>query len=105
MSDIPNTMWNPLTQNEEITLKQEGKEYITVKGKERERINGKRTRKEKKIERYNTELKADFGILQKQNVLMQSEFEPKLNEMSVDCKVKIKNHIHEFEKLQEATEK
>ena len=31
---------------------------------------------------------------------MQSEFEQRLNEMSIDFKVKIKNHIHEFENLQ-----
>jgi len=36
---------------------------------------------------------------------MQAEFEEKLNEMSVDFKVKIKNKIHEFEKLQETTER
>ena len=36
---------------------------------------------------------------------MQSEFDQRLNEMSIDFKVKIKNHIHEFENLQEATEK
>jgi hypothetical protein len=36
---------------------------------------------------------------------MQSEFEERLNEMNIDSKVKIKNHIHEFENLQEATEK
>ena len=36
---------------------------------------------------------------------MQSEFEERLNEMSIDFKVKIKNHIHEFENLEEATEK
>jgi hypothetical protein len=36
---------------------------------------------------------------------MKSEFEQKLNEMSVDFNVKITNHIHEFEKLQEATKK
>ena len=59
----------------------------------------------KKLYRYNAELKAEFGILQKQNVLMQAEFEQKLNEMSVDFKVKIKNKIHEFEKLQESTER
>ena len=58
-----------------------------------------------KLERYNAELKADFDRLQKQNALMQSEFEQKFNKMSVDFKFKIKNHIHEFDKLQEATEK
>ena len=36
---------------------------------------------------------------------MQSESEQKLNNISFDFKVKIKNHIPEFEKLQEATEK
>ena len=36
---------------------------------------------------------------------MQSEFEERLNEMSIDSKVKIKNHIHEFENLEEAPEK
>jgi len=104
MSDIPNTMCDPLIQNGEITLEQEEKEYIDEKGKERESMSSEQERI-KKLERYNAELKADFGRLQKQNVLMQSEFEPKLNEMSVDFKVKIKNHIHEFEKLQEVTEK
>jgi flagellar hook-basal body complex protein FliE len=59
----------------------------------------------KKLERYNAELKAEFCILQKQNNLMQAEFEQKLSEMSVDFKVKIKNQIHEFEKLQEAAER
>ena len=54
--------------------------------------------------KYNTELKAEFCILQKQNTLMQAEFEQKLNEMS-DFNVKIKNQIHVFEKLQEATER
>jgi hypothetical protein len=58
-----------------------------------------------KFDRYNAELKADFGRLQTQNALMQSEFVQKLNKMSVDFKVKTKNHIHEFEKLQGATEK
>jgi hypothetical protein len=57
----------------------------------------------KKLERYYTDLNADFGRLHKHNALMQSEFEQKLNEMSVDFKVKIKKHIHEVEKLQEAT--
>ena len=57
-----------------------------------------------KLERYNAELKADFGRLHKQNALRQSESEQKLHNMSVDFKVKIKNHIYEFEKLQEATE-
>jgi hypothetical protein len=52
-----------------------------------------------KLDRYNAELKADFGRLQKQNALMQSKFEQKLNKLSVDFKVKIKNHIHEFEKI------
>jgi len=32
---------------------------------------------------------------------MEAEFVQRLNEMSVDFKVKIKNHIHEFEKVQE----
>ena len=59
----------------------------------------------KKLERYYTDLNADFGRLHKHNALMQSEFEQKLNEMSVDFKVKIKKHIHEVEKLQEATER
>jgi uncharacterized protein YqiB (DUF1249 family) len=36
---------------------------------------------------------------------MQSESEQRLSKMSIDFKVKIKNHIHEFENLQEATEK
>ena len=45
----------------------------------------------KNLERYNAELKAEFCILQKQNTLMKAEFEQKLNEMSVDFKVKIKN--------------
>ena len=36
---------------------------------------------------------------------MQSKFEQKLNELSVDFKVKIKNHIHEVGKLQEATKR
>ena len=36
---------------------------------------------------------------------MESEFEQRLNEISIDFKVRIKNHIHEFENLQEATEK
>ena len=58
-----------------------------------------------KLERYNAELKAEFCILQKQNTLMQAEFEQKLNEKSVDFKIKIKNQIQEFDKLQEATEK
>ena len=52
-----------------------------------------------KLDRYNAEIKADFGRLQKKNALMQSEFEQILNEMSVDFNVKIKNHIHEFEKI------
>jgi hypothetical protein len=55
---------------------------------EHERVN--------KLERYDAELKADFGRLQKQNALMQSEFEQKLNEMSVDFKAKIMNHTHAF---------
>jgi hypothetical protein len=36
---------------------------------------------------------------------MQAEFEQKLSEMSVDFKVKVKNQIHEFEKLQEKRNK
>jgi hypothetical protein len=57
-----------------------------------------------KIERYRAELKADFGRIKKQNAVMQSEFEENLNQMSVDSKVKNKNHTHEFERLQGATE-
>jgi len=36
---------------------------------------------------------------------MQAEFDQKLNETGVNFKVKIKNKIHEFDKLQEATDK
>ena len=104
MPDIPNTMWDPLIQSGEITLEQEKKEYIAEKGKETESKSNEQERISK-VDRYNAKLNSDFGRLQKQNALMQSEFEQRLSEMSIDFKVKIKNHIHEFENLQEATEK
>lgn len=97
-------MWDPLIQNGEVTLEQEGQDYRAEKGEVTESMLSEQERI-KKLYRYNAELKAEFGILQKQNVLMQAEFEQKLNEMSVDFKVKIKNKIHEFEKLQESTER
>ena len=64
-------MWDPLNQSGEIPLEQEEKEYIAEKeidsmSSEHERV--------KKLERYNAELKADFGRIQKQNALLQSEF-------------------------------
>jgi predicted RNase H-like nuclease (RuvC/YqgF family) len=94
MSDTLNTIWNLLIQYREIILEQAEKEYIAEKEKESMSSEHERV---KKLERYDTELKADFGRLQKQNALMQSEFEQNFNEMSVDFKAKIKNHIHEFE--------
>jgi hypothetical protein len=104
MSEIPNTMWDPLIQKGEVTIEQEGYEYGAEEGKVIESMSIGQERI-KKLERYNAELKAEFCILQKQNNLMQAELEQKLSEMSVDFKVKIKYQIHEFEKLQEATER
>jgi hypothetical protein len=103
MSDIPNITWDPLIQNGEVTLEQE-EDYRAEKGKVIELMSSGQERI-KTLERYNAELKAEFCILQKQNTLMQAEFEQKLIEMSVDFKIKIKNQIQEFDKLQEATEK
>ena len=94
MSDTPNTIWDLLIKFREITLEQAEKEYIAEIEKESMSSEHERV---KKLERYDAELKADFGRLQKQNALMQSEFEQQLNEMSVDFKAKIKNQIHEFE--------
>jgi competence ComEA-like helix-hairpin-helix protein len=103
MSDISNTMLDSLIQNGEVTLEQE-EDYRAEKGKVIELMSSGQERI-KTLERYNAELKAEFCILQKQNTLMQAEFEQKLIEMSVDFKIKIKNQIQEFDKLQEATEK
>jgi hypothetical protein len=33
MSEIPNTMWDPLIQKGEVTIEQEGHEYGAEKGK------------------------------------------------------------------------
>ena len=91
---------DPLIQKGEVPIEQEGHEYGAEKGKVIESVSIGQERI-KKLERYN----AEFCILQKQNNSMQAEFEQKLSEMSVDFKVKIKNQIQEFEKLQEATER
>ena len=56
MSDIPNTMWDPLIQNGEVTLEQEEKEYRVAKGKETESMSSEQERI-KTLERYNVELK------------------------------------------------
>ena len=63
-------MWDPLTQNGEVILEQEEQDYRAEKGKVIESMSNGQERI-KKLERYN----AEFGILQKQNVLMQTEFE------------------------------
>ena len=64
MFDTPNNMWDLLIQAE--------KDYIAEKEKESMSSEHERV---KKLERYGAELRAEFGILQKQNALMQSEFE------------------------------
>ena len=87
-------------QKGEVTIEQEGHEYGAEKGKVIESVSIGQERI-KKLERYN----AEFCILQKKNNLIQAEFEQKLSEMSIDFKVKIKNQIQEFEKLQETTER
>ena len=33
MSEIPNTMWDPLIQKGKVTIEQEGHEYVAEKGK------------------------------------------------------------------------
>jgi hypothetical protein len=76
MSDIPNITWDPLIQNGEVTLEQE-EDYRAEKGKVIELMSSGQERI-KTLERYNAELKAEFCILQKQNTLMQAEFEQKL---------------------------
>lgn len=46
------------------------------------------------------------GTLQKQNDLMQADFEQNLTEMSIDFRmVSMKNKEYEFEQLQEAAER
>ena len=45
------------------------------------------------------------GTLQKQNDLMQADFEQNLKEMSIDFKVSMKTKEREFEQLQEASER
>lgn len=46
------------------------------------------------------------GTLQKQNDLIQADFEQNLTEMSIDFRmVSMKNKEHEFEQLQEAAER
>lgn len=46
------------------------------------------------------------GTLQKQNDLMQADFEQNLTEMSIDFRmVSMKNKAYEFEQLQEAAER
>ena len=87
-------MWDFLIKFREITLEQAEKEYIAEKEKESMSSEHERV---SKLERYDAELKADFGRLQKQNALMQSEFEQKLNEKIVDFKANIMNHTHAFE--------
>jgi hypothetical protein len=78
MSDIQNTIRYPLIQAGEVTLEQEEQEYRAEKGKETESMSSEQEII-RRLDRYNV----DFDRLQKQNVLMQAEFDQtKLNEMS-----------------------
>ena len=76
MSDIQNTIRYPLIQTGEVALEQEEQEYRAGKGKDTESMSSEQEII-KRLDRYN------FDRLQKQNVLMQAEFDQtKLNEMS-----------------------
>lgn len=74
MSDIPNTTWDPLIQNREVTSQEVEQDYRAEEGKAIESMSSEQE-KIKKIKSYNAELKADVGRLQQQNVFTEAEFE------------------------------
>ena len=97
MSDVPNTMWDPLIEAGTITLEQpedtQGTEATKGDSPEKEQI--------KKMAEVIDTLQKDFLLLKKEKTMMQAEFEQKIHDVNIDFKVKMKNKEFEYQKQQE----
>lgn len=98
MSDIPNTMWDPLIESGLITFEAKNVEDQAEGGtlSEGEKV--------KKLEKIIESLQKDFEELKQGKNLMESDYQQKTHTLQIDMKTKLKNLQHDHDKEQEELE-